>query len=179
DAANIGVMRDRGCPRHQMILIENWLDDVDVGKMLPRRHIRVVEDEYVVEKDVANLCRDQAAHRIVEAAEMHRGGETLRERLALGIANGRGEIHRVAHDARIGGFHRHERHFVGDRIETVLQNFEQKWIDVVARHVSAPQAVWPTSMTMLPAASSRAAQFGGTTVVPSYSSTISGPARSL
>src|SRR5262249_19195381 len=79
----------------------------------------------------------------------------------------------VAHDTRIGGLHQDERHLVRDGVEAVLQNFQEEGIDFVFHDCCS------SAITMLPASSIRAPQLGGTTVVPSYSSMISGPPRNF
>ena len=87
-----------------------------------------------------------------------RQGQTLRDQLAVAVAERGRVVHRVADDRRVGAAHDDERHLVGDRGEAVLDHLERDRVDRDGGHRAS------SSMSMLPAVE-RARQPGGTTQV--------------
>ena len=130
DAADVDVVRDRGGPAPQVTRHEDRLDDVDIGKVLATRAIGIVEDVDIVRIDSALVLVDQRPHRIVEAAEVQRGRQTLGECLALRIAEGGRVVHRVADDLGVASAHDDQGHFVRDGVERVLDDFQKNGVDV-------------------------------------------------
>jgi hypothetical protein len=88
---------------------------------------------------------------------MQRHGEPVRDNAPLAVAEAGRVVHRIAHDRGIGGAHDDQRHLVGDRRERVLHHLHRDRIGVGA-HGGHSRESW-----MLPAASTRAVQPGGTT----------------
>ncbi len=107
--------------------------------MLAAGKVRVVTDEHVTLGDTSLVLPDQVAHRVVETAEVHGRGQALRQILPGGVAQGRGEVHRVTHDGRMRCTHEDERHLIGARLEGVPKNFEKNGIEI-RTHGSAPRA---------------------------------------
>src|SRR6185295_20286786 len=89
-----------------------------------------------------------------------------------GVAERRGVIHVVLEHAGVGGAQDRQRHLVGDGEQRVPEQLEADRVGEAAAHA-------PTSITMLPHASSAARAPGGTTHVASYSSTTAGPSRGV
>ncbi len=98
---------------------------------------------------------------------MHRRREALREVAARGVTQRGGEIHRVAHDRRVRGAHRDQRHLIRDRLEA-LRNTSSRIGSGSRRTVATLFERDDNVVVSIEAALAR----GGTTVVPSYSSMI-------
>ena len=86
DAADIAMMGHRAGPAFDDAVVEDRLDDVDVGQVLTAGAIRVV-----IEKDIAGLrgrrmIGEQDAHAVGERTELHRQRQALRDQLAAAVA---------------------------------------------------------------------------------------------
>jgi hypothetical protein len=123
---------------------------VDVREMLAVGFVGIVEDEDVALPDAAGVDRDQLAHGVVEAAELHRRAHALGKRLAGGVADRGGEIERIADDARMGRTHESHRHVVGDAVEAALDDLELEGVERLAHFAISLRAASGSSMTMLP-----------------------------
>ena len=130
DAPDVGVVRERRGPADERSVMEEWLDDVDIGQVLAGGRIGVVADEHVAGARVVAIAVQQEAHRVVEAAEVHGGGHALGQRAPFGVADSGREIHAVADDGRVRGAHQDQRHLVGNHVEAVLQHFEADRVDL-------------------------------------------------
>ena len=98
--------------------------------MLAAGAVGIIEDIDVLGMDLALVLFDQGSHRVVEASEVQRGRQTLSERLAFRIAEGGRVVHRIADDLGVAGAHDDQGHFVRDRVERILDDFQEDWIDV-------------------------------------------------
>ena len=83
---------------------------------------RVVHHEHIAGVHAVAPCREQRLHRVRHRAEVERNRDRLRDRLAVGVAERRGEVHAVAHDGRVCGAEDRRRHLVGDRRERVADD---------------------------------------------------------
>ena len=103
---------------------------------------------------------------------MERQRQALSNELTAGLAKRGGKVHAVLEIVRIRRTKYSHRHLVHQRFQRVLEDFRFYRIEVSV-HVSSS----PTVITTLSHASRLALQFGGTNIVVSYSSMISGPGR--
>ena len=93
DPPDVDVVGDRRRPAARPVVDEDRLRDVDVGKVLPRRGVRVVSDEHVAGVDPSLVLAQQVLHGVVEAAEVQGGRQALRQRHSSRVANGRRVVH--------------------------------------------------------------------------------------
>ena len=168
EPADVDVVRHRRGVPLELALVEDRLDHVEVRQVLAAEAVRIVGDEHVAGLDVLAEVLAHVPHDRRERPELDGEGQTLRDELALAVAERRRVVHRVADDGRVGAAHHDERHLVGHRRERVLDHLEGDGIDRDGGHGSR-------AMSMFPSASIVARQPGGMTHVASYSSTISGP----
>ncbi len=104
--------------------------------MLAAREVGIVADEHVAGRDPSWVLADQVPHGVVEAAEVHRRRQPLRQVRAGGITERRREIHRIPHDRRVRRLHEDQGHLVRNRLERVAQHLEQNRIRALS-HASA------------------------------------------
>ena len=173
DAADVAVMRHRAGPALDDAFVEDRLDDVEVGQMLPARTVGVVIEEDVAGLRSRRMIGDQDAHSVRERAELHRQCQPLGDELPAPVTERGGIVHGVTYDRRIGAAHHDQRHLVGSRRERILDDLEGDRIEARVAHSASSGS----SISMLPSVSRRARASCGTTQVASYSSMINGPAR--
>src|SRR5262249_51369588 len=131
--------------------------------------IGVVHDHGIALVEIVAEFGEHGGDRFRYCAEVKRDGLGLRHHLPLGVAERRREIHHVLDDLRARDVHDRVGHIVNDGIEPTLDHREGNGVDL---HVLPP-----ISITMLPIASRETVASGGTTMVASNSSMISGPRR--
>ena len=129
--------------------------------------IGIVHDDDVAVVKIALEFRQHRRHGFRYRAEMLGDGLGLRHHLAVAGAKRRGEIHDVLDDLGARDPDHGVGHVVGDRIQPALDDRKG---DRIYFHAS-------NSRTMQPIASLCALASGGTTMVASNSSMISGPWR--
>ena len=129
-------MADRRRPADQRIIEPHGLDDVEIGQMRPAL-IGVVEDEDIARSDRRAKFSGDAAHRIGDRAEMQRQSHALGDEPALRVAQRAAHIHRILQIIGVGGTHERDRHLVDDRINSMLEEFEQyRLAELASVHVS-------------------------------------------
>src|SRR5260370_33805999 len=126
----------------------------------------VHDDDVPIGKIALEFCQHRG-HRFRYRAEMLRDGLGLRHHLAVAGAKGRGKVHDVLDDLGTRDPDHGVGHVVRDRIQTALDDRKGDRIDLHASN----------SRTIQPIPSLCALASGGTTMVASNSSMISGPWR--
>ena len=129
--------------------------------------IGVVHDDDVALMKIALEFRQHRRHGFGDGAEMLRDGLGLRHHLPVAGAERGGKIHHVLDDLGARDPHHGIGHVVGNRIQSALDDRKGDRIDFHASN----------SSTMQPIASLCTVASGGTTMVASNSSMISGPWR--
>ena len=133
--------------------------------------IGIVHDDGVALIEIIAELGENGGDRLRHGTEVERDGLGLRDHLSLGVAKGRREIHDVLHD--LGSRDADDRvgHVVDDGIEAALDDGKRNRVNL---HEPSP-----ISITILPRPSRHTVASGGTTIVASNSSMISGPASGL
>src|SRR5262249_45243472 len=167
-AADVGVMTDHHGERPALAAVEDRHEHEDVGEGRAGV-IGVVHDHGVALVEIVAELGEHGGDGFRYGAEVKRDGLGLRHHLSLGVTERRREIHHVLDDLRARDAHDGVGHVVDDGIEPALDYRERNGVDL---HVLPP-----ISTTMLPIASRETIASGGTTMVASNSSMISGPGR--
>ena len=168
------MVRDDAGEALGLAVDEHGLYHVDVGQVYAAGGVGVVQDEHVTLGHRVTVLVDDGRDGCGERAEVADDGEALCDDLPVAVAEGGGVVHRVLDDARVGGAHDREGHLVDQGVESVADHLEGDGVDVFGQHdgllVDSVDLYDNVSGVVETSGAAR-----GTTVVASYSSTMSGP----
>src|SRR5438067_8478948 len=164
---HVRMVRDGYGEGHESFGIEYRLEYKEVWQVRAAL-VRIIEHERIARAKCPTEPSHQRLHRIRDRSQVKRQRKTLRDQLAVLIANSRGQVHRALQVGRIRRPHQRECHLVHNGLQAVADQLGGDRIRLV--HAAAAGV-----MTRLLRWSRLMSQPGGTTVVASYSSTISGP----
>ncbi|MNV47803.1 hypothetical protein D3C71_1396800 [compost metagenome] len=154
-------MADHDAETLEFALIEEGHEHEDVGQVHAAL-VGVVDDHRVTGREAVAVARLHRGHGFGNGAQVQRDGLGLRDHLAVAVADRGRVVHDVLDDFRARGAQHGVGDFVHDGVHRVLDHGEGDRVDGRGHAACS----W-RSMMMLPTASARALQCGGTTIVVS------------
>ena len=141
-AANIGIVGDVGGPRDDLPVDEDRHGDNDIVQVGDAAVIGVVGGEHVARLEVAGLVvfGDDHLHRLVEHPD--KGGNTCARRgdLAARVEDAGAHVEHFVDDRTHGGFLHRREHFIGRRLQGVLDDLHRDRVIGKIGHDNSPQA---------------------------------------
>jgi len=122
----------------QLVLIKYRPEDKNIGQMQAAAMIGIVQGINVARANLPGEFFQHSRQGRRKRSHVNRQAQSLRHKVADGIEQPRGEIHRLLDDRRTRCAHDRRRHFVGNRRESVFHQFKADGIDFRSHWIILP-----------------------------------------